>query len=159
MDSKNIPSVQSDHSAIVLKFSPANEGEKGRSYWKLSNSLLDNNDSVEGLKEKVQVYLLEFSEASTPNARWDYVKYRMRQFGKNFSKDKARKRKAKRLELESNVREFEEHHTTASNDQLINDYNKCKEELESLYYYTTDGIILPSRAAWYKNGEKSKNIS
>ena len=50
--------------------------------------------------------------------------------------------------------------TTASNDQLINDYNKCKEELESLYDYITDGIILRSRATWYEKGEKStKNFS
>ena len=28
MDSKIIPSVQSDHSAIVLKLSPTNEGER-----------------------------------------------------------------------------------------------------------------------------------
>ena len=31
VDSKIIPSVQSDHSAIALKVSPTNEGERGRS--------------------------------------------------------------------------------------------------------------------------------
>ena len=101
------------------------------------------------------MYLLEFSEASTPNARWNYIKYRMRQFSKKFSIDKAKKRKARRLELESKVKEFEEQLTTASNDQLINDYNKCKKELESLYDNITDGIILRSRATWYEKGEKS----
>ena len=95
---------------------------------------------IKGLRQKIQVYLWESSEASTPNAGWDYLKYRMRQFGKNFSKDKAKKRKAKRIELESKVREFEEQLTTALNDQLIDDYNKCKEELKSLYDYITDGI-------------------
>ena len=79
----------------------------------------------------------------------------MRQFSKNFSKDKAKKRKAKRLKLESKVREFKEQLTTASNDQLIKDYNKCKEELESLYDYITDRIIFRSRATWYEKGEKS----
>ena len=150
MDSKIIPSVQADHSAIVLKLSSTNEDERGRSYWKFNNSLLDDNDFIEGLGQKIQVYLLEFSEALTPNARWDYLKYRMRQFSKKFSIDKAR-----RLEPESKVKEFEEQLTTASNDQLINDYNKCKEELESLYDYITDGIILRSRATWYEKGEKS----
>ena len=53
------------------------------------------------------------------------------------------------------MKEFEEHLITASNDQLINDYNKFKEELESLYDYITDGIILRSRATWYEKGEKS----
>ena len=154
VDSKIIPSVQSDHSAIVLKLSPTNEGERGRSNWKFNNSLLDDNDFIEGLRQKIQVYLLESSEASTPNARSDYLKYHMRQFSKKFSIYKARKRKARRLELESKVKEFEEQLTTASNDQLINDYNKCKEELESLYDYITDGI-MPSHATWYEKSEKS----
>ena len=74
----------------------------------------------------------------------------MGQFSKTFSKDKARK-----LQLESKVKECEEQLTTPSNDQSINDYNKCKEELESLHYYITDGIILHSRSTWYEKGEKS----
>ena len=32
-----IPSVQSDHSAIILKISRVNESERGRSYWKFNN--------------------------------------------------------------------------------------------------------------------------
>ena len=79
----------------------------------------------------------------------------MRQFSKKFSINKAKKRNARRLELESKVKEFKEQLTTASNDQLFNDYNKCKEKLESLYDYITDGIILRSRATWYEKGEKS----
>ena len=86
VDSKIIPSVQSDHSAIVLKLSPTNEGERGRSYGKFNNSLLDGKDFIEGLRQKIQVYLTESSEASILSARWDYLKYRMRQFGKkNFN--------------------------------------------------------------------------
>ena len=79
----------------------------------------------------------------------------MRQFSKKVSIDKAKKRKARRLEQEFKVKEFEEQLTTASNDRLINDYNKCNEELESLYDYITEGIILRSRATWYEKGEKS----
>ena len=86
MGSKIIPSVQPDHSPTVLKLSPTNEGERGRSYWKFNNCLLDDNDFIEGLKEKIQVYLLESSEASTRNAIWDYLKYLMRQFRTNCFK-------------------------------------------------------------------------
>ena len=34
-------------------------------------------------------------------------------------------------------------------------YNECKQELETLYDYITEGIILRSRATWYERGEKS----
>ena len=106
--------------------------------------------------QKIQVYLLESSEASTPNARWDYIKYRMRQFSKRFSIEK---RKARRLKLESKVKEFEEQLTTVSNDQLVNDYNKCKEELESLYNYITDGIILRHVPLGMRKVRNQLNIS
>ena len=53
VDSKIILSVQSDHSAVVLKLSSTNEGERGRSYWEFNNSLLDDNDfNIEGLRQK-----------------------------------------------------------------------------------------------------------
>ena len=159
MDSKVISSVQSDHSSNVLKLSPTNEGERGRSYWKFNYSLLDENDFIEGLRQKIQVYLLESSESSTPNARLDYLKYRMRQFSKKISFDKAKKRKARRLKLESKVKEFEEQLTTASNDQLINDYNKCKEELESLYDYVTDRIICAHMLPGMRKVRNQQNIS
>ena len=38
---------------------------------------------------------------------------------------------------------------------MINEYNECKQELEILYDYITQGIILRSRATWYEHGEKS----
>ena len=59
VDSNIIPSVQSDHSAIVFKLSPTDEGERGRSYCKFINFLLGDNDFIEGLRGKIQVYLLE----------------------------------------------------------------------------------------------------
>ena len=40
--------MPSDHSAIVLKLSPANQGEGGRSYWKFNYSVLDDNNFMEG---------------------------------------------------------------------------------------------------------------
>ena len=49
-----------------------------------NSTILDDNDFIEGVRQKIQVYLLESSRASTPNARWDYLKYRMRQFSKKF---------------------------------------------------------------------------
>ena len=83
----------------------------------------------------------------------------MRQFRKHFLKNKAKKRKARKLELEPKMKEFEEQLTNASNDKLINNYNKCKEEFEPLYDYITDGLIFHSRATWYEKVRNQQNIS
>ena len=40
-------------------------------------------------------------------------------------------------------------------EELLLEYNRSKDELESLYNYITEGIILRSRISWYEHGEKS----
>ena len=37
----------------------------------------------------------------------------------------------------------------------MEEYNKCKSELDGLYDYITAGIILRSKCNWYEHGEKS----
>ena len=38
---------------------------------------------------------MELSEYNDPGTRWDYLKYRMRQFARRYSVDKARERREK----------------------------------------------------------------
>ena len=149
------PSVQSDHSTIVLKISTVKEHIKGASDWKFNNSLLNDKDFVSQMKIKIPKFYQEATELSNPNARWDYVKYRIWQFSLKISKEKAKQRKAKRIDLESRINEFESSVSIKSDSALINEYNECKQELEILYDYITQGVILRSKATWYEHGEKS----
>ena len=40
-------------------------------------------------------------------------------------------------------------------EELLLEYNRSKDKLESLYNHITEGIILRSRINWYEHGEKS----
>ena len=93
------PSAQSDHSTTVLKISPVKEHIKGASYWKFNNSLLNDKDFVSEMKIKIPEFYQEATELSNPNARWDYVKYQIRQFSLKISKEKAKQRKLNELVL------------------------------------------------------------
>ena len=42
-----------------------------------------------------------------------------------------------------------------SNERLLKEYYKYKNELESIYNFIAEGIILRSKAGWYEHGEKS----
>ena len=44
-----IPSIASDHSAIILKLRPTYEGNRGSSYWKFSSSLTEDRQFVNSL--------------------------------------------------------------------------------------------------------------
>ena len=49
-----IPSIASNHSAIILKLRPAYEGNRGRSYWKFNSSLTEDRQFVNSLKIRFQ---------------------------------------------------------------------------------------------------------
>ena len=42
-----------------------------------------------------------------------------------------------------------------SSEEVITVYNNCKSDLEALYNYITEGIIMRSKSNWYEFGEKS----
>ena len=79
----------------------------------------------------------------------------MRQFSMTYSKEKAFERNLARLTLEKKVKELESRIRSNSDEALVEQYNKSKNELENLYNYITEGIILRSKVNWYEYGEKS----
>ena len=83
------------------------------------------------------------------------MKYKRREYSRNYSIQMAKTRKRRRISLEKRVAELESLITSNSNNQLLKEYSSCKLELESLYEYITSGIILRSKTNWYEHGEKS----
>ena len=79
----------------------------------------------------------------------------MRQFARRYSVDKARERREKRKALEQKVKELESLISTEAEECSLQEYNKCKQDLEEIYNYITEGIILRSKTDWYGLGEKS----
>ena len=150
-----LASLNSDHSPVYLKFSEGNETSRGPSYWKFNNSLLDDQHFVTSLTERIN-YIIdnELNTIEDVRIRWDILKYRIRQYSIKYSKAAAERRRKRRLELESKVKELEAHVTAESSTQFMQDYEAAKSELEGIYNYITEGIIPRSRAMWYELGEK-----
>ena len=81
----------------------------------------------------------------------------MHQFSMTYSKEKAFKRKSARLTLEKKVKELESRIRCNSDEALVEQYNKSKNESENLYNYITEGIILRSNIGeiHYHKGNKT----
>ena len=77
--------------------------------------------------------------------RWEYLKYKVRDFSKQCSVDKARERKAKRNKLELRAREFEVLISSNVEETFMHEYHDCKHQLEKIYNHITQGIILRSK--------------
>ena len=73
------------------------------------------------------------------------------------AKQKAHDRKSKRLNLEKKIKCLELQISSESSDELLQEYNKCKNNLDTIYDYITEGIILHSKVNWYEHGEKKSS--
>ena len=144
---------------MYLKFSEGNETSRGPSYWKFNNSLLDDQHFVTSLTERIHHIIdNELNMIEDVRTRWDILKYRIRQYSMKYSKKAAERRRKQQLELESKVKELEAHVSAESGTQFMQDYEVAKFELEGIYNYITEGIILRSRAMWYELGESPRSI-
>ena len=141
-----IPSVQSDHSVLKLKITPINGRTRGPSSWKFNNSLINESNFVEQMKLKIPPFYQKSLELSDARGRWEYMKYKMREFSLTFSKQKAYQKKKRRLFLENRVKTLEIKLANSSDEEIVEQYYLANSELESIYDHITEGIILRSKS-------------
>ena len=82
-----LPSILSDHSPILISFKFTNEIHKGPGHWKLNTSLLNDQNYVTQMKEKITETLDKHSDLNK-NVRWELLKYEVRKISIKYSKQK-----------------------------------------------------------------------
>ena len=109
-------------------------------------------------RKKCNIFtVLDFARnLNNPRVNWEFLKYKIFRFSKRYANEKAEKRKRKRVFLENKVLGLEKQivNPPSISDALVTDYEGAKTELENLYNYIADGVILRSKVRWYEEGEK-----
>ena len=154
-----VRSLQSDHAPTLLHVSSMKEDQsRGRGYWKFNNSLTEDDHFVESLKSYIKNLKLSFDD---PRLNWEFLKDKSFRFSKGYANEQAEKRKTRRTDLEKKVCDLEKQvvETKVSSESIVAEYESAKNELEKLYDYITNGIILRSKVHWYEEGEKNTKYS
>jgi hypothetical protein len=116
-------------------------------------SLLDDPQYAEAIRSNYLIWKRNILTLENPVDRWEYLKYKIREFTIQFSKENTRKFRADLRDLEQQVKMLERKLGT---DASIGDrYIECKGKLNRMYDKITDGIIIRSRTQWHEEGEKS----
>lgn len=155
-----IPMIRTDHSAIVFAMKSPNNPEKGKGLWKLNSSYLEEQPYVEGIINNKDIWLEEAHSLTEAREKWEYIKYKIRQFSIDYGKKKARERSKAEQELDKKLKATQtlldkadkgsEEETQASVE-----LNRIKAEMEVLDNYKVEGTILRSRTRWF--GQEEKN--
>ena len=143
----------SDHSPFKLKLQIDSADYRGRGYWKFSCPLLETNQYVCDMKNKISELISTFKDFDDPRVNWGYLKFKMREVSRNTAMHLSKSRKEAREKLEAKVKNFEKNYSLSADD--LADYEEAKVELEKIYDRITDGIILRSKAQSYEEGEKA----
>ena len=105
---KIIPSIKSDHSAFTLLFNGIEEQRHGPSHWKFNSNLTKDEEYIKLITDSVPVWIEEFKDVNDKRVLWDLTKYRIRQVSMRYSKEKARLRREKILEIETSLTIYQE---------------------------------------------------
>ena len=86
---------------------------------------------------------------------WDLIKYKIRQVSMRYSKEKARLRKVKILEIETSLKLYQEKCSTDPSAENFELLKILKSKYDAHFDYLSKGAIIRSRASWYEKGEKN----
>ena len=79
--------IRTAHSAIIISFNSLDEPRRGPSYWKFNSSLIEDENYVSAIEQKIPEWLEEFIDVTDKRVLCDLIKYRIRQFTMKYNKE------------------------------------------------------------------------
>ena len=118
-----INAPESDHSAITphLKSETLME-PKGPGFWKFNNSLLEDCEYVNKLREDISLFKNKYSNVQNASIKWDLIKMEIRGFTIKFSKIKAKRRRNEEYIIQNKANQLlEQTEKNPSDKKLLNE--------------------------------------
>ena len=102
-----IPAIKTDHSAVILNILPQFSFKRGPSYWKFNNSLLSDKSHVELIQREINLVSTDPPpELTDPRARWEFLKYKIKVFIRNYSANRTKSRNKDKTQLQNKLKHF-----------------------------------------------------
>ena len=153
-----LTAIKTDHLAITLEMDSLGDQQRGPSFWKFNNSLLDDPVFVQSLRENIPQWLEEINFCDDIRIKWDWMKYKIRQesISQSYSKFKAKERRKIPWTIENDLKVCEKELAEAPTQENIINLGSTKEEYEMEYDYIVRGSInIRSQATWFEQGERN----
>ena len=122
---------------------------RGPSLWKFPSTLSQDLVYVNEIKKLITDAQNELVEPSH-QLRWEYVKFKIREFSIDFSKKKAKQKRQQIARLEEIIKTYENTPTDIQQDT----YESARMEFDELLTEKTNGQILRAKTKDYQSAEK-----
>ena len=141
-----------DHSYINL-FIKGSSIERGRGYWKLNNSHLENDEFVDGVRNIISNTASEAYDSY--NGLWDVIKFKIKDYAIKFGVKAKKARQNDKDSLQAEINHIKGEPNFRDNEILYNKLIEAETKLNSIINYEIKGNIARARAQWVEEGERS----
>ena len=153
-ENKIIPGVCSDHSIVYLHLK-CNPTQNGLGMWKLNSSLLNELDFVNSINAVIEETQSN-EEFTSKRAKWDYLKFKIKQKAIENSKRKAKEKREEKSKLEKEVLSCQEKLVGDSENEIHQEsLRQAQDTLDKMHMEYTRSLIIQSRIDYYEEGEKN----
>ena len=148
--------ISPDHSMISLSLLSAQSAQKrGPSFWKFNNSLLQDENFIESLEQKLPEFKNKYADLNDKGLLWEMVKMEIRAFSISFSKYKASQKRKEEKQLLQQLNKLQRELALGFSKTTHNLFITVKEKLDKIISTKTKGCIIRSKCRWYERGERS----
>jgi len=149
------PGIQSDHSSIRITVSHG-KSQKGPGLWKFNNLLLEDNNYVTQMKEVITKESQDMADAElSAQTRWEFLKFKIKQFSRTYSMKVAKERKKDQANLEKEIEILETKLAESNSEQDYNRLAECNKKLNDIVDFEMKKIVFQSKAIIYEEDEKN----
>lgn len=123
------PQALSDHSLLLLEISPS-PAKPGPGHWKFNNDLLADPTFKEKMLNHINLW--KEDELSNPNARWEWLKYKIRLFSIEYNAAKKREHRKMEKELKDRLSQLDNQQDLQGDPDAAEEIASIKRELKEI---------------------------
>ena len=141
-----------DHKAVTISYS-STHNQHGKGYWKLNNSVLEEIDYKNIVKQEIQKTKTDYRHLLSSQELFELIKIRVKERTIRYCTRRNQINKSKISFLEKQINSLDRQINVTEN--ISNERKNLKCELDQLYSQDSHGIYVRSRAKWIEEGERN----
>ena len=151
-------SVEPYHKAIYISLSWSNPTPRGPGLWKFNNSLLNDEEYVNKIRETYAYTCVYYSDSVSKRLFWEMLKMEIRAATISFSKSKAKSTYRREMEIRRQLDVLDDiicnNFYSSEIDLVLKEFDNLKTELQFIYDKKGMAAIFRSKCRWIEMGER-----